>query len=1170
MKRFGLNELGKAYAVTASLIASVAFCAPPTKAAEPERVTDGRLDVRAETYKPVFIDTLRMYPGTKIELEVTSKVDAMSRMYETRECWSKWFGGIWCDYIKRTDGSGMGPDRVPLMLELFESPQEGAAPMAGAATTSPARIKSDTDQFDSSSHLPANTGTFTIDLDETSIQDNFTHGFILKGRVATRYNAGGSYLPLIRNPCAPHRNGEYCSQGQFIVKLKAVDTTARVKMLERYLARKRSYGEISSPDVIDYFMKHEVKNGQSQLRPKLVNVTNLLMAHARTHYQLQGGARDEDLRQILELAVSLDPENPDARNELVRYHIETGSLSQARAEGGETLQKFSEAYSANPQDRNTLKGFAQALRNAGQIFLRDRAATDLQDVETANGFYERSLKIWAEYQVQAAELGDDERTQIAQVQVDQARILQLIRSKPALERAIIKLDDARRNLPRIGRGMVTAVSSDREHFLTSSFFQPLAEVGKAKVLVGVLPSGDWNPISVVRTSGQILMQRSSGGSSVEYGYWSPSAAKSVEKILLPGVEFLSGARPYGPGGAIGVNGVSGDLVAVVEGKLTTLEKSVEKTALWDAAASSLVTAFSEGKDASKIIVRRNGKTFLIDTGGGTTKALSLSPSGRFVQFVQMTGNDGTLTIVDLSSLETTSKQDSSNTFTFKLPSELSISPHRPLFSADERFATTIIGDEFLVVAVTEKPSNLGIFQLPQDPQGVRLDAIGDSYFALLPAAGETVSSIAILDGEELVKQAKDLVNWKSAAAVPLLKMQFLSSISTQGLTIASFNKVAKTTILLAEKLPAVLHVHSTQGGQVWEARTSGARYEDALLLSGGEHILLRGEDEKIRVVNRALDTLHEFSGAKSSKGLAINEIIPIGGMSKGGFFRIERDAKSGDVVRVSTYPSARSEPKVHQLPSPDSIGGKQQGWRLLRQPAGHLTPDQERLALIPAELKTGSELEPGTKRSEYDARYQKKQPETVAIVEILADGGVETSKVDLREPSRIVAKVGGAFIEARETGLAFVSPGQGDLTYLDDCGPSAVSSECSVVELKFAENGQSLISARQSGDALDVTGWSAAADGTISVVWKCKVCISVNQQAYDGLVDKFVGARPTALVAATADGLLLGPYKGGLGSGLATDATWSHKLPLGSPISVSKDVALIQRETMKFELWRTR
>ncbi|WFU16437.1 hypothetical protein [Bradyrhizobium sp. CB3481] len=1131
-------------------------------------MTDGRLEVRTEAYKPVFLDTLRVYPGTKVELEVISKVDAMSRMYETRECWSKWFGGIWCEYIKRTDGSGMGADRVPLMLELFEGPQDGSAPMSGATRTNPARVKSESDEFDASSHLPANTGTFTIDLDDASIQDNFTRGFVLKGRVATRYNAGGSYPSLVRNPCAPHRNGEYCSQGQFIVKLKAVDTTAREKMFERYLARKRSYGEISSPGVIDYFMKHEIKNGQSQLRPKLVNVTALLMAHARTHYQLQGGARDEDLRQILELAVSLDPGNPDARNELVRYHIETGSLSQAKAEGGETLRKFSEAYSANPQDRNTLKGFAQALRNAGQIFLRDRAATDLQDVETANGFYERSLKIWAEYQVQAEELSDDERTQIAQVQVDQARILQLIRSKPALERATTKLEDARRFLPRVGRGMVTAVSSDRKHFLTSSFFQPLAEVGKAQVLVGLLPSGGWKPIGTVRTSGRLLMKRPSGDSSLEYGYWAPSSPKSVEQFLMPGVSFLSDVRPYRAGELVGVDSSSGDWVATDGGKLITLEKSIEKTALWDAAESSPVTAFTDGKDASKIKIVRNGKSFLIETSGGATKALSLSPSGRFVQFLQMSGNDGSLTIVDLSKLEANSKQDASNTFTSKLPNELSLSKPLSVFSADERFATTILGDEFLLICMTDKPSNSSILRLPHETKGLRLEVVGDSYFALLPTVGETVSGIALLDGEELSKQGKDLANWKSAAAAPLLNMQFQSSISTQGLTISSFNKATKTTTLLVEKLPAVLHVHSIQNGQLWEARIAGARYEDAVLLPGGEHMLLRDEDERIRIVNRALDTLHDFSGAKSSKGLPINEIIPIAGAVQGGFFRVERDATSGEVVRVSTYSSAKSEPKVYQFPSLASIGGKQQGWRLLKQPTGHLTPDQARLTLVPGELKTEINLDPGKKRSDYDSLYQKKEPQTVAIIQIHSDGTVQTSKVDLREPDRILAKVGGAFIEARETGLAFVSPGEQDLTYLDDCGPSAVSDGCSSMELKFAEDGQSVISVRQNGDALDVTGWKAAVDGNVSIAWKCKVCVSVNQQAYEPLVDRFAGARPSTLVAATANGRLLAPYKGGLGSGLPTDATWSRKLPLGSPITVTDEVAMIQRETMKFELWR--
>ncbi len=1144
------------------------------QAQETTRVVDGRINVRDEDFKPVFLDNLKFYPGTKVDLEIVSNVDAMRWMYETRECWSEWFGGIWCEYIKRSNSSGIGPDRAPLILELFDRTQDGGNPMQGPAATTPARLPANVDPFDPSSHLPVATSSLIslmVELDDASVQDAFNRGYVLKGRVAAKYKSGDSYPPIVRRSCDPHRNQEHCSQGQFIVKVKAVDTTSRYRMLERYLARKRSYVEISGEGVIDHFMKHEIVGGVSKPRLRVIEAAKLLVFHARLHHRLDSsGARNEDLRQILEYAVSLDPENPDARNDLVRYHIDSGSLAQAKAQGGEALKKFNDDYLVNKRDATTLRGLAQALRNAGQIMLKDRAATDLQDVEVANGFYERSLAIWAEYEKGGNPIGSGERLEIAQVNVDQARILGLIRSAPALQRASKKLEEARLQLPRVGRGMTTFVSSDGEHFLTASFFQPLAEVGKAQVLVGYLPSVNWTPVHAATSSGRVLLSREDDAKAISYAYWQlDSQSNEVSHIVaLPPLLRLTGGRPYGTG-LIGVDGITRDLVQVEGGKKEVLAKTLTNTAKWSSASDAAVAALAPARTKEKITIWREGKVFSFDPGAAEIADLAVSSNGRFLQILQSSNKGPELRFVDLNKVV---KGESDASTIYKL--EAPFANAELLFTQDEQFALQRADGLLAIVSAN----------IPGEIKAVRYSEVGApplvvadrSRLAMMPRDQEgMVDKVALLDIAAAYGVGVPVKNYDSAPVIALKELKFQARVPGEGLVIAATGSKTGTdadrVVLLAKLLPAILQVHSFKSGRAMEKRALAWRHGDAVLLSGGENLVLRDRAAgSINILDLKSDSeLRQFSGAVTKTGDFVNEIIPISGSKAGGFFVVIRDPDTGSVTFVETFAEPRATGLRYALPQPVGVGGGQLAWRLLRQPLGHLSPDQNRLVFLAARQSDPKILKGALVRSDYDSAYEALDLEPASIVEIDADGQATAGKIELRDPASTVAKVGDAFLQRRETGLAWTQP-DGRLVYLDECGPKTGLDECSGGDVQFPPDGRSVVLARQSVEALDLTRWIVNGNGSVAVVWRCKACGSVRKDAYDSLASNFVGAWPRATFALGSDDTVLAPHQGVLGTGKPQETKWTRKLPLARPVALGTDMALVQRDGATFEIWRSR
>ncbi|RWM14905.1 MAG: hypothetical protein EOR73_25485 [Mesorhizobium sp.] len=1135
------------------------------RAQDAVRIVDGRINVRDDSLRPVFLDDLKFYPGTKVIFRIDFRVDVMRRMYEDRECFTELFGGVWCEYIKRSAGSGIQQDAAPLILDLFEAGQQGG-PMAAPVKTIPSRIGANTDPFDASTHLPAGANEFSILLDDADIQGAFTRGYTLRGRVAAKYKSGDAYPDIVRRPCDPHRNGEHCSQGEYVVDIVGIDTSAREKMLERYLARKRSYSEISGPDVIDRFMRSEVSDRTIKPRQRVDLAARLLVQHAREHHRTDSGIKNEDLRQILEYAVSLDQENVDARNDLVRYHIDAGNLAQAKERGAENLKKFSEDYDTGKKDKDTLRGLAQSLRNGGQIMLKDRAAVDLADVEAANGFFEKALAIWAEYELGGHPVDAAEREEIAQLYVDQARVLGLIRTVTAQQRAITKLELARLQLPKKGNGTPTAVSGDGTHFLTASFFQPLAEVAKSRVLVGYLPSDLLLPLQLRHSTGELLLGRLNNGTQ-SYSTWSSRRSLSAEEVVsLPAGLVLNDGRFFGPG-LIGLDSAKRELVRIEAASATVLASDFKDDARWSAAEDVPVVAFARFAAEGKVTIWRDEKAVDLDVGSATVERVAVSPAGTHVQVLRKLQTGFEVMLADVEKLAK-AEADSSVPHKF-LP--LTEATAELLFTQDGRYALQRASKYLAILPVAG--GDLKVIVLDADAS---IYAVGGSRLAVLPKdeAGMT-DSISSLDIADVYLSAVTVDKYLDAPGPQMKTLKFVARLPFEGLAVTSQGPSGQAPdaplILLAKELPAVLQVHSVRGARLAEQRAATWRHGDAVLLPGGKHMTVRDRQaNKVRlwdVVNSA--EIDNFPGGTTKAGEPVTEIVPILGSENGGFFLIARDPDSGGVLSVTTYLEAKKGSGLsYELPRPVQQSGSQADWIFLRQPAGHLISDQPRATFVTADLKSQqTSPDPLLTRQEYDASLALAAPAAVEMVTVDAAGQISLSQDKIRDPGSIVARLRGGFVHRRETGFAYVGP-TGESTYLDDCGPTTRIGECDGASISFSADGKSVTIARQGTDALDLTTWSVSADGEISSAWRCKACNTVAETVFNPLDGDFVGAQPFSNFALDARGRVLTAYEGGLGFGVPTDDKWSRKIPFARPVAVVGGMALVQREGTTFELWQ--
>lgn len=1145
--------------VTAGIafVAALGAIATQPFAQETSRVVDGRVNVQDDKFQPVFLDGRKFFPGTKVQFDVVSRVSAMRFMYEERVCFTELFGGLWCKYVPTSRESGLGPDKVPLVLTLFDSVQEDAKPIALPHVTEP---RHDSSKFDDTIQLPNTVDRFTLAVGAADVQEHFAKGYVLKGRVAPKYNDGSQYLTLTRSSCDPHRNGEYCSQGQFIVTLKTVDTSDREKMLERYLARRRSYAEISSESMVDFFMKNEVKNGRVAART-LPKIAELIVEHAKVHHQdssqkgQESAAPNEELRRILVYAVSLAPESEVARTELVRYHIKSGSLGEAKVQVGEQLKKLTAAYESGDKKPATLVPLAQALRNAGQIALKDRAAVNLRDVEVANAFYERALAIWLEYERLGHPISANERTEMANVNVDQARVLSLIRSRTALERAAAKLDKARHLMPKTGAGLVSSVTGDGLHFLTSTIPNPIAEVGAMQVVASFLPASTWRPMGLSAPSSRLLLVRSKAGAGQEYALGTAEEfdEQTYKSVSLPdGVQSVRQFR----GGVAGVDVPQKEFFAFADGKRELIAKDVDDGTPVAAALNAKVFAFARKTDKGKIGVWRDSKLLEFDSKPDGVVGLAVSADGQQVHYAARSGKSFEIGIANVEKLAAKPP----DTFR-RIPVDIPDTAFGDvILTPDGKYA--VHRGKGLVGVLDLASSEFRFAKLPEGVEAPWFPVSGSNVATVPDAKDGTITELSVLDAAQIYLAGVPIAKIASAQPAPKTTLKFQLPLMRSEMTVAAFASTNNQITLLTSQLPAVLHSRQVGGEEVLEHRIAQWHPRDIQLLSGGKHLIRYAADRsETEIVDlQTGKAVSSYSRLSTVNGNSVNEIIPFDRGGTGGYFRVERNA-SGAVLSVDVYSSPSTKAATHVLSPTSESTGSPLAWDLLNKQRVKLASGQGKLLLAAVATAAATPNEQAKTREAFDAQYLLSAPQALAIAQIDANG-LSTQEVSVRDAASVVAMLGSTIVLRRETGFAALKR-DGTLSYLDECGPKSIVGECLNTRFHYRDN--DIITIRRTATGFEFVNWVPDETEGAKVSWRCKPCADLRASS---VVDPFVGTWQYETYLLGKQDLVVAPYAGALGIGKAGDDTWTKKIPPGKPVLLTPTMVMVQKDMAGYEIWR--
>jgi hypothetical protein len=1108
---------------------------PATAQAPPGKPVDGRVEVSAQDFKPVFLDQRLIYPGTSVSLGVEPRVDVMRYMYEERHCWSKWFGGIWCKWVETSRGSGLPVAQTPLVLRLASN----GAP-AAAGVVSPVQAAS---RLDPELHLPEGQYSFTLPLSAAAMQQGaFTQGYRLEGRLAPRHGPGAN--DTVRQPCSPHFNGQYCSQGQFVVTVQEVDVTERQAQLEKFLEVRRSYAEVSSPNTIDFFLRNEIQNGI--VRPataRLAAIGQLLLEHTRTHYA-GGQLTNPDRGRILELAANVAPTNPHIRNELVAFQIDTGDLATASGLSAQVLKDFQAKEEAGTITVDELRAYAKALRNAGAIHLGETQAVVLADIERAAGAYAKAIDIWKRYLDKATVDRRALAPELAQAYLDHARVLSLLKTPATLERAAESLRDARSLVPRSRQGAVAATTLAGDRLLSIDVPADVGSVPGVKTSMRFLPPGYDRIVHADAVAGVVLIE----GRRVDHRGYARLRQGTVERLVGAGAAPLRDASLFG-GGVVGLDS---------QGRLLRLGDTVEQlggsqTKAFGAAADAQVLAWVEA-DRPGILQIKVAQTALeTDVGAGDVRSVAVSRDGRRVAVLQDVDTARTL---KLFAIDPAAPATPSAPVSVEL-GNLVIDDRTPLLwmASSEHLLVRGQGD---IVLVTPAGEARHVRAGPIFAVTGRLTALPGERLAALKVENGLVTNLAIVDVAALFSAGKPLdQSAPNAVALHMIKLQ--GAIPAEDLTVGGMACAdgGCDLQLHARRFAGLLRVYAPNGDARGQRTVPSAVAVSTLQLLPGGNVITH-EDA-------AAGTAHVLDVRMGAAAMPIAaavggqvEIIPLAGTAPGAeplYFAVETDPK-GFVARVSTYQGPAQLVAPAALPSGT--------WRLLREPASPASREQTRIRLLEVvSPPVPPPVDPAAPALSAAEAYKALAPVPVRLLTVSPQGAIDVRTLQLRSPHQVVTIVDDIAIELKRDKLAWASP-SGALTFFDLDTCSEVF--CQTAEFLVPADGALLVWREvvlPSGRQLELKHWTAASGQLTETTSFCPTCREADPSRA-GLYGPVLGA-PFAL--APGNTALLAPLGQQVGVAGLPGGGWSQQISSGRPVAVHDGSAVIQRDAATFEVW---
>jgi hypothetical protein len=1097
----------------------VLFSAGSSAAAD--RFIDGHVDVAAPGFTNVFVNDHKLYPGTTLTVQLQSGVDVMRRMYNERECWSEWFGGLFCKWVPRSQGSGAGLDAAPISMQL-QGP-------AGLADSTPAPL---TDGFDPEPHLPPGTSTIAINL-PANIQTGFATGYSIVGRVAPRWGANGGNGPINRTSCASFVDGGTCSQGQDVIHVTGWDTSTRLNALKTYLARSRTAAElVEGGDALDWFMLNEL-NGDL-VGPATANkatIAGWLLDHVQANYRTPtGGQPPQAQADILAIAGSLDPSNHKVQAAIVQNRIDRGLLGEAKALNGGELAALKKAYEAHDTSEGTLSAYAEALRAAGTITAQQYANSDVTAVKEAIGFFSESVKIWTEYRNHGYGDALKDRMGIVQANVDAARTLRLLGGADNIHRAVDALNQARSQLPQDRSGYAVTVTPQGQ-ILTVDATTTIADSPSGPVTVAFAPFGADSVPDSDPAKGVALIRQ---GTSLLRFEVNP---ERVTPLAFPPAAVWGRAR-LGGGGLVGEDMQGHALLSVAADGTSKSITSLVAGLVWDAARDADVTAFGDPATPGAFTLVRAGQPFSIPAAPGAIAGLALSRDGALVALVTHDGAVDHVQVIGTASGAAPQVLMTSDVPTqARLPLDLQV-------SSDGAY-TLLAGATDVTLGDVNAKTWATISAAPTPVRRSFQPTGGHRFARPTGAADGRVASIVELDATSAMG---DATNYQ------LPERQFSNPLGAAVFAIADTRTPSMT--ILASGVAATIRILDATGA-VGTAYSTAEWRPGATVLSG-PFMLVNAASSRLVTVVKPDDTAAARSYAAPANQMV--EALPLGVDGYGVVYR-----QGEDVLRVDVYGVA-STTVLATIAPPATVGGGPAAWRLLRTRAGPATPATASLDLI--SKAPGSPAIPPTTgdRAHDDLAYAALGSVATDVLSILPGGQSQTAHLSIRDPGTVIAVAAGTPVQRRRTGLAWPDA-TGMLHYLDTC--TGTDTKCG--DQRLFVQGADVMVARRSNGKLYLQGASASASGLDKSKWECTQCaLPPNDPAklkvlyppgFDAPDFAYASGASTRSILFPSDTLDV------IGDGASG---WTSRLPFGAPLWLDDHRAIMQVTDERIEIWQNR